>query len=78
MLNYDDIKIIDEIYSEGYLFAQYGIYIKKKFKQKIFKIPVDIGLGCPHKKWWMYLLPRDGKTNIRQILQCKNSIKRAN
>lgn len=50
MLNYDDIKIIDEIYSEGYLFAQYGIYIKKKFKQKIFKIPVDIGLGCPHKK----------------------------
>ncbi|WP_456373932.1 TIGR01212 family radical SAM protein [Methanocaldococcus sp.] len=48
MLN--DIKIIDEIYREGYLFAQYGIYLNKKFKEKIFKIPVDIGLGCPHKK----------------------------
>ncbi|XRO77209.1 TIGR01212 family radical SAM protein [Methanocaldococcus sp. 10A] len=50
MYNDEDIRIIDEIYKEGYLFAQYGIYIKKKFKQRIFKIPVDIGLGCPHKK----------------------------
>ena len=49
MFDDEDIKIIDEIYGEGYLFAQYGIYVKKKFKERIFKIPVDIGLGCPHK-----------------------------
>jgi len=50
MFNDEDIKIIDEIYNEGYLFAQYGIYLKKKFRQKIFKIPVDIGLSCPNEK----------------------------
>ena len=35
MFDDEDIKIIDEIYGEGYLFAQYGIYVKKKFKEKI-------------------------------------------
>ncbi len=50
MLSDEDIKIIDEIYEEGYLIAQYGVYVKKKYKERVFKIPVDAGFGCPNKK----------------------------
>ncbi|UXM84870.1 TIGR01212 family radical SAM protein [Methanococcus aeolicus] len=42
-------NIVNEIYSEGYKIAQYGVYMKKLKPYKTFKIPVDARCTCPNK-----------------------------
>ncbi|WP_292459638.1 TIGR01212 family radical SAM protein [Methanothermococcus sp.] len=44
-----DKNIIDNIYSDGFPIAQYGLYIKRVKHYKTFKIPVDAGFTCPNK-----------------------------
>lgn len=32
-------------------------FFKKKFGQKVFKVPLDINSICPESsKWWLYIL----------------------
>ncbi len=44
-----DKKIIENIYSDGFPVAQYGLYMKRAKQYRTFKIPVDAGFSCPNK-----------------------------
>ncbi|MBA2861462.1 TIGR01212 family radical SAM protein [Methanococcus maripaludis] len=56
-----DKNIVDRIYEEGFLIAQYGLYMKRERDYKTFKVPVDAGFSCPNK---------DGTIDTRGCIFC--------
>lgn len=56
-----DKNIVDRIYKDGFLIAQYGLYMKRERDYKTFKVPVDAGFSCPNK---------DGTIDTRGCIFC--------
>jgi radical SAM protein (TIGR01212 family) len=52
-----DSKVIDHIYKDGYLYAQYGMYARRTHGCKIFKVPMNAGFTCPN---WDGRISREG------------------
>lgn len=56
-------KAIEEMYSEGFLYAKYGDYARKTHNCNIFKVPMNAGFTCPN---W------DGRLSSRGCIYCPN------
>lgn len=56
-------KVIDELYSEGHLYAKYGLYARKVHGCKIFKVPMNASFTCPN---W------DGRLSNKGCKFCPN------
>ncbi|MEM2918622.1 MAG: TIGR01212 family radical SAM protein [Candidatus Altiarchaeota archaeon] len=59
-------KIIDELYSEGHLYAKYGLYARKTHGCKVFKVPMNAFFSCPNK---------DGRLSKDGCVFCPNFAK---
>jgi len=56
-------RFIDELYSEGNIYAPYGLYERKAHGYKIFKIPLNASFTCPN---W------DGRLSKEGCIFCPN------
>lgn len=56
-----DKKIVDSMYKDGYLYAQFGEYWRREKGYKMFKIPVDADFICPN---W------DGRLSVSGCIFC--------
>jgi len=56
-------NVIDQMYKEGYLYAKYGVYVRKTHGCNIFKVPMNAGFTCPN---W------DGRLSSEGCIYCPN------
>jgi hypothetical protein len=52
-----DREVIDGLYRDGFLYAQYGAYARRTHGCKVFKVPMNGGFTCPN---WDGRLSDDG------------------
>ncbi|MBN2014226.1 MAG: TIGR01212 family radical SAM protein [Candidatus Altiarchaeota archaeon] len=58
-----DRGVIDQLYEEGFLYAQYGAYSRRTHGCKVFKVPMNAGFTCPN---W------DGRLSLEGCIYCPN------
>jgi radical SAM protein (TIGR01212 family) len=43
-----DAKVVDSMYRDGFLYAQFGEYMKRSHGVEVFKVPFDASFTCPN------------------------------